>query len=457
MYLLKNPSVFTKKQVFSPIDNVARGKVKTSQYHLTLKLGVWAYFLLLIFEGALRKWIFPGLATPLLIIRDPIALWLVISTLHRGVLKFNSFLVGMVAIGFIGINTAILFGHGSLLVALYGARPLLIHFPLIFVIGHVFFKDDVIKIGKVLLWISIPMTVLIASQFYSPQSAFVNRGVGGDIGGAGFSGALNFFRPPGTFSFTNGNTLFYAFVAAYVLYFWLNPKHINKVLLIASTAALLIAIPLSISRGLFFQVGISFIFAIIAASKNPKYLNKIVFVVVAIFVALAILSTNSYFQTATKAFTSRFETASTQEGGLQGTLGHRYIGGLVGDILSSSNQTFFGFGLGMGTNVGSMLLSGKTQYLISEGEWGRLLGELGPLLGLLVIFIRVGLSIKISIASWQRLSLGDILPWMLLSFGFLNILQAQWSQPTSLGFTTLIAGLLLASLKPGYDLQTVQS
>ncbi len=31
-----------------------------------LKSGIWAYFLLLIFEGAIRKWIFPGLATPLL-------------------------------------------------------------------------------------------------------------------------------------------------------------------------------------------------------------------------------------------------------------------------------------------------------------------------------------------------------------------------------------------------------
>ena len=39
-----------------------------------LKKLFWAYFLLLIFEGALRKWVMPQLSAPLLLIRDPLAL-----------------------------------------------------------------------------------------------------------------------------------------------------------------------------------------------------------------------------------------------------------------------------------------------------------------------------------------------------------------------------------------------
>jgi hypothetical protein len=35
---------------------------------------LWLYFWLLIFEGALRKWLLPGLSTPLLLVRDPVAL-----------------------------------------------------------------------------------------------------------------------------------------------------------------------------------------------------------------------------------------------------------------------------------------------------------------------------------------------------------------------------------------------
>src|SRR3546814_1990531 len=44
-----------------------------------LKQGIWVYFILLIFEGALRKWVLPGLATPLLVVRDPVALLLLLA------------------------------------------------------------------------------------------------------------------------------------------------------------------------------------------------------------------------------------------------------------------------------------------------------------------------------------------------------------------------------------------
>jgi hypothetical protein len=36
--------------------------------------------------------------------------------------------------------------------------------------------------GIATLWIAIPMAILIALQFHSPQSAWVNRGVGGEEG-----------------------------------------------------------------------------------------------------------------------------------------------------------------------------------------------------------------------------------------------------------------------------------
>ena len=140
-----------------------------------IKKGIWLYLLLLIFEGALRKWFLPGLATPLLIIRDPVALWVLGMASKRGMLNLNSYILWMGGIAIAGTFTAIFLGHGNLLVALFGARILLLHFPLIFVIGKVFTYEDVIKMGKSIVLISIPMAVLVAMQFYSPQSAWVNR------------------------------------------------------------------------------------------------------------------------------------------------------------------------------------------------------------------------------------------------------------------------------------------
>ncbi|WP_299823005.1 hypothetical protein [uncultured Pontibacter sp.] len=412
-----------------------------------LRKGIWVYFLLLIFEGALRKWFLPELATPLLIIRDPLALWLVVSAWKKGILPENVYMSGMVLIGLVGIFTAVGLGHGSFPVAIYGARILIIQIPLIFVIGRVFNQEDVLKLGKITLWISIPMAVLIGLQFFSPQSAWVNRGVGGDMEGAGFSGALGYFRPPGTFSFTNGNTMFFAFVASFVCYYWIDPKGISRALLIGATIALLASIPFSISRALFFHVGVSVVFAGLAASRNPKYMGRLIGAGICVVLALVALSGTSFFQTATGAFTNRFETANEIEGGLEGVLLDRYLGGMVGALTDSAEQPFFGFGIGMGTNVGSMLLAGGFKYLIAEGEWARIIGELGPFMGIAVICLRVGLIIKIAIACYQKMALGNILPWMLLSFGLMVFPQGQWAQPTSLGFCTFIVGLILAALR----------
>lgn len=437
-----NPDVIVKKpkQILKNINRNTNND---------LKIGIWAYFLLLIFEGALRKWFLPGLATPLLIIRDPIAIWIVIKCLQRGLLPSSIYLYGMIIIGIISVFTAVFLGHGNLLVALYGARILLFHFPLIFVIGKIFNRNDVIKIGKATLLITIPMTVLIALQFYSPQSAWVNRGVGGDMAGAGYSGALGFFRPPATFSFTTGTTSYYSFAACFIFYFWFNTKSINKLILTAATLGMFAAIPLSISRGLLFQNGVTLMFTLLAVSRKPKYIVKMLVAVIGAITILAILSQTSFFNTATEAFTSRFTNASDTEGGLKGTLGNRYVGGLLDQLSGSTDQPYFGYGIGMGTNVGSMLLSGNRKFLVAEGEWGRLLGEMGPLMGLMVIFLRVGLTTKITLACYRKLAENDLLPWLLLSFGLLALAQGNWAQPTYLGFSIMISGLMLASFNSG--------
>ncbi len=431
-----------------PISNQNKGNSKSPDASLKwIKIAIWTYFFLLLFEGALRKWILPFLSTPLLVIRDPVAIYIIFITLRQKLIRLNMILIGVVAIGIAGIFTALSLGHGNLAVALFGARIFLVHFPLIFIIGRVFNKEDVIKMGKVLLWISVPMAILITLQFYSPQSAWVNRGVGGDLEGAGFSGALGFFRPPGTFSFISGTVAFFSIAACFIFYFLLNSKLINKILLYTATAGLLIAIPLSISRSLFFTVIVTLLFTIIAVSRNSKYFGRIFMGFLGMVVVFILLSNTKAFQTATKAFTARFESASETEGGLQGVLVDRYLGGLIGALQNSSEQPFFGYGIGMGTNAGSMLLQGKVTYLISEGEWGRLIGELGPIMGLAIIFFRIQLSYLIGVASYKKIAEGNLLPWILLSYVLLNIPQGQWAQPTNLGFSVLAGGLAIASLR----------
>ncbi|RKS13306.1 hypothetical protein [Flavobacterium sp. 120] len=413
-----------------------------------LKKGIWVYFILLIMEGGLRRWFLPSLATPLLIIRDPLAAYLLFTAYRFNFFPKYRFLPLLFWIGIISIFTALFFGHGNVFVALFGARILLIQFPMLCLIACIFDRSDVIEMGKVILWLSIPMAILISLQFYSPQSAWVNRGVGDELGGAGFSGANGYFRPPGTFSFISGTASFFGLVACFVFYFWLQPKYINKLVLISATLALLVAIPTSISRSLFFGTVISLLFFLVAKSSQPGFLKNMVQLLLGFLVLIIVVLSTDKFNTQIEAFTARFTSANEIEGGLDGVLIDRFLGGLVGAFIHiDDSHAFFGQGIGMGTNVGAQLLSGKTAFLISEGEWGRLIGESGMLFGTLIILVRISMTATISIQSFKFLRRGDALPWMLLSFGFINLLQAQWAQPTNLGFYVLIGGLILASLK----------
>lgn len=431
--------------------NTSRKAVKPQKHNTVavidpnykLKQAIWIYFLLLIFEGALRKWILPFLSGPLLLVRDPVAIYIIVLAQQRGII-FEKYAKWMIGIGIVSFFTAILFGHGSFAVAIFGARIFVLHFPLIFIIGKVFNEQDVLKVGKVVAYISIPMILLVVMQFYSPQSAFVNRGVGGDESGAGFSGALGYLRPPGTFSFTNGNTLFFSFLAPFIFYFWLFPKYINRLLLIGATIALIASIPISISRALFLSIGVSTVFTVIAVSKKPAYLKRIVGAIVTVVILFLILSKVSIFQTAIEAFTARFDGANETEGGVESVVFDRYFGGLLKPFLNAMEQPFFGVGIGAGTTLGAQTLHFVTG---PENEYDRIIWEQGMILGFGVIFIRLAFSIRMLIDGWKRLHAGNLLPWILLSFFLLNIPQIQWKQPTALGFSIMIGGLQLASLR----------
>ena len=419
-----------------------------------IKQIIWIYFLLLIFEGALRKWIVPELSTPLLVVRDPIALWLIIICFKNHVFKMNFYIWAMWFIGYVAFVLAIYWGHGNSTVALFGARVFIVHFPLIFIIGRVFDYRDVIKMGKAMLWLIPPMTILTIIQFYSPQSSWVNRGVAGNLEGAGFAGALGFYRPPGTFSFTTGLSLFFGFGASYLFFFWVDAaKTVKKWFLLIITGFYLIVVPFTISRTLFLETGISGFFALFVAFKSPKKLVRILLALSSsaiLFLAIGDLPT---FQSSLEAFSVRFNQANEVEGGLfQGVIIDRFLGGLVGAVSSSGDLPFWGYGIGAGSNAGLALLSMGAAFsgnaITVEADWGKHVAEMGILLGSTVIGVRILLTLDLTVKCIRALAKGNTLPWMLLSFGFLSVLQGLWSQPTGLGFAVLSGGLILAASKP---------
>jgi len=412
-----------------------------------IKIAIWLYFILWIFEGALRKWILPSLATPLLVVRDPVAIYILYQAFQLQ-LKFSNpyVLYAWLTTVFCFIFT-IMFGHGNVFVGLYGARIMLLHFPIVFIIGEVFDKEDVLKMGRALLSLNILMTIIVFFQFNSPQTAFINVGIGGE-GSAGFSGAMGYSRPPGTFSFTSGLTIFYTAVSVFVFYFWLSKDSCSKILLYASTIALVIGLPLTISRGAVVGVLVVGLFAIIASGTNSKTLFKLFITgVVLYFLILVLQNYTEIFKLSTEVFMSRVDAAN-QDGGLKESILLRAFNEFMDPLISLLNQPLLAGNLGMGTNAGAQLLTGKAGFfLISEGEFGRLAGEQGLIFGGGLIALRIFLAIQFAVKSWRLPQEEKLLPFILCGAACITMAQGQWAQPTVLGYGILMGGFVMACFK----------
>ena len=411
-----------------------------------LKSAIWLYFILWIFEGALRKWILPGLATPLLVVRDPVAIYIIIQAFYSNVKFLNPYVVLSTVFTLLGLAITLTFGHANLFVSLYGARIMLLHFPLIFIIGSVFSKEDVLKTGYFFLAVNILMAVVVYFQFISPQTAYINVGLGGE-GSSGFSGALGYSRPSGTFSFITGLACFYISTAVYIFYFWLSKEKCSKLLLITSTLALIFVMPLTISRGAVMGVLVVGFFAIMGSSTSITRIVKVLSII-GVFAGIVIIlnSTTSIFSLGTEVFLTRVDNAN--EGGtIKESIFLRMYDSFKDPIIDLLDKPLFLGNLGMGTNAGAQMLNGNRHFIISEGEIGRLAGEQGLIFGGLLIGLRLFLSIDLFVASIKVLKENNnILPIIFCGTVLLSITQGQWAQPSILGSAIIVSGLLLATI-----------
>ncbi|MFL9831769.1 hypothetical protein ABS764_13015 [Flavobacterium sp. ST-87] len=421
-------------------------KETTAPSHNYLKGAIWLYFILWIFEGALRKWILPGLATPLLVVRDPVAIYIIVQAFYSGVKFLNPYVVLGSVFTLLSLAITLTFGHANLFVSLYGARIMLLHFPLIFIIGAVFSKEDVLRTGYFFMWTNILMAVIVYFQFISPQTAYINVGLGGE-GSSGFSGAMGYSRPSGTFSFITGLSCFYIATAVYIFYFWLSKEKCSKFLLISSTLALIFVMPLTISRGAVMGVLVVGFFSIMGSSTSVTRLFKILSIII-VFVGIVIIlnSTTSIFSLGTEVFLTRVDNAN-QGGTIKESIFLRMYDSFKDPIMDLFDKPLFLGNLGMGTNAGAQMLNGNRHFIISEGEIGRLAGEQGLIFGGLLIGLRLFLSIDLFLSSIKVLKKNnDILPVIFCGTVLLAITQGQWAQPSILGAAIIVSGLLLASI-----------
>ena len=345
--------------------------------------------LVVILEGAIRKWVSAGLTLPLVLLRDSLAVYAIYYAFTRGHLHRHK-----------GMSTALLAWScciaiwGMLQIVLQESTPLILLIGLRFWLLYIWFafavtssmtEHDYRIALRVVLGALLLMAPLVALQHLSPPGAFINTEIESNDDEV-FLVAIGVVRTTGTFSFTLGFTTFMALCAPLVMFAIEARKRTNRqrVLALFIFIAFVVGSAVSGSRSTVIFSGV-ILFAYIIGNilvapgsrKGPALISAIVIVLtMGLFLLI--------FQGAVDATQERFEVAADSEDFVS-----RLLTMVVGEPGVYEVFTWLGSGIGLGSNLASYVETGdRTLFRLAETEAGRTLLE-GGLLGYLYVALKV--------------------------------------------------------------------
>ena len=412
-----------------------------------LKFLIVVYLVLLVIEGALRKWIFPEISALLLVVRDPVALLIYLVAAQKGHLwqsrqmgVWTLLALAIIILGIVQLSLGL-----PLPVMLFGLRTYLLHWPLVFVMGSCLTCKDVVWIGKWTLLVSIPMTFLIVKQFQSSPTSDINATAGGP-GGLQIFSAMGHIRPAGTFSFATGPATFYPIATAFLLYgYW--RKAFPRWLLTAGLLAIIAALPVSGSRSLVLSCALVLVMGLAVGLGGKGGLSTLAQVAVPVVAGFYMLSMLEFFDEGKAVFQARWDVANEAGGGVEGAIFQRSINGFLQPFNALAGASVLGEGIGLGTNAGGAYTTGRIAFLLGESDWQRIFLEAGLILGVAFIAFRVRIVVEIGLRAFSNMRSGRPFAWLIFAGTALNTVFGQTGQPTNLGFVVAGAGLALAALK----------
>jgi hypothetical protein len=369
---------------------------------------IWLYFWLLLVEGALRKWVVPQLSNPLLVIRDPVVLLIYWLAFREGLFPRNGWVLSLAIIAFFSLAISFLALWVYLppfriaLVSGFGFRANFLHLPLIFLMPRVLRRQDVKWIGRWILILLVPMSLIMVAQFYSAPDAWLNRTASGE--GEMMTAALGKVRTAGPFSFVVGVVAYFALATGFLVWAALKRGVYKNWVLVAAGVALFIGIAVSGSRSVVGACAVVVASLLMVLLLRPSAVNRFGQVLLVTLVLGFIVTKTPVFREGLGVLTARFSAvAEAEEQSIVVGLISRVFEGFDELFRIYPTAPFFGYGLGIGTNAGAKLVTGQSTFLLAEGEWARIVFESGPVFGLAFVIWRCGLAVRIG-ASRQSLA-----------------------------------------------------
>lgn len=412
-----------------------------------LKKLFWLYFFLLVFEGALRKWVAPQLSAPLLIIRDPVSLWIIWEAYrsHKWPLRWSA-LISVLTMGMVTLFVVqSIVGGNPWIAGLFGLRSYVLPFPVAFILAENLDAEDLRRFATWTLILLLPNAALAVLQYIYPGTSFINAGA--------WEGAsqLAYFnqgvRASGTFSFVLGLTEFCTLAAAFIFYGIAKQGFAKTWLLWAAAFALLLTIPMTGERTLAYQlllvlgcVGLSAMFGI---SQFVKALR----ILLPLLIMAGLVSFLPVFSQAMRTMTERFTGANQGEGGAEASVYDRIVQPMFEEIESAvTSNDWIGVGIGRGAAPVQTLL-GLSGATFGEGEAAREIVEMGTLAGLLFVLFKVLLAIKIFAMALARARDFEPLALLLIPLAVPGLVLGIPEQPTPAGFMVLGIAFCIAATR----------
>lgn len=358
----------------------------------------FASFWTILFTGAVRKWIFPGVSVFYLLQDVPIGI-AYLYALRSGLFDRGYLFLGIVAVSAIlilqGILQIIVSGL-AVFVALVGFHNYLFYLPMLLVFPLCLRERHRRNFVWWNLILSIPMCLLAIAQAQSPKSAWVNRTSEGDAFGLP---GVDIARVSGTFNFTVFYGIWVAIAVALCVGEWLLPKERRVIqkpwLLILCTITVNLCHLVSGSRSAIGLAAMAILGGLVAAivlgsSRAIAAIGGICFLLPLGAGLTYVISPTEY-----SVVMSRF----TGESG-KADIKDRIQIGLIG-WATEPRFSLLGAGIGMGvdaSHVGNVDTYNFT-YTLSEADTIRNVMELGTPVGMFYMLTRIGLLLGMLILS----------------------------------------------------------
>ncbi len=349
---------------------------------------VFASFWAIVFTGAVRKWIAPGV-TALYLLQDiPIGLAYVYA-LYTGLFTRGYMMLGIILLAAVltlqGLLQIIVSGL-SPVIALIGLHNYLFYLPMLLIFSWAFtkkYRTDYIRWN---LLLSLPMCLLAVAQNEAPKSAWINKSTSGDA--FGVPGA-DVARVAGTFNFTAFYAIWVAAAVALCVGEWLLPKESRAIkktwLLLMCTFAVNLCHLISASRGAIALSVTAILGGVVAAFILRSYRAILVVGGLALLLPIGAAATYVLSPSEFNIMTERF--SRTDEDGTHMRLHDAFIG-----FITVPEFSLIGAGVGMGVDAAHVgnADSNNFTYELSETDVIRNVMELGTPVGLLFVLTRIG-------------------------------------------------------------------